>query len=286
MSKRWKNTRGVIVGVLREITILPVLLFMVGPFIWMILASFKPAREIFTKVPKLLPTRWTLEHYLYVFQGSGEASFGREFLNSGIVTLAAVVAALIVGSLAAYSLSRFQRRWTSGALVAIMSPQFFPGVLTLLPLFLLFQWLGLIDTHIALVLVYMTFALPISTWLLKAFFDRIPVEMEEAALMDGCTRLQAMIRIVLPLSIPSLAAVGIFIMIGVWKELMIASIFLRSEKLITVPIGLMRLIQMEHSRFLYGPLLAKSILAAIPVIVLFVYFQKYFVQGLTRGAIK
>ncbi len=286
MSRRRKNTRGAIVGVLREITILPVLLFMVGPFIWMIIASFKPTQEIFTKVPKLLPTRWTLEHYLYVFQGSGEASFGREFLNSGIVTLAAVIAALIVGSLAAYGLSRFQRRWTSGALVAIMSPQFFPGVLTLIPLFMLFQWLGLIDTHIALVMVYMTFALPISTWLLKAFFDRIPVEMEEAALMDGCTRLQAMLRIVLPLSIPSLTAVGIFIMIGVWKELMIASIFLHSEKLITVPLGLMRLVQMEHSRLLYGPLLAKSLLAAIPVIVLFVYFQKYFVQGLTKGAIK
>ena len=286
MSKRQKKVRRVIVGVFREITILPVLLFMVGPFIWMVIASFKPTPEIFTKVPTLLPTRWTLEHYLYVFEGSGEASFGREFLNSGIVTLASVVTALIVGSLAAYGLSRFQRRWTSGALVAIMSPQFFPGVLTLIPLFMLFNWLGLIDTHIALVLVYMTFALPISTWLLKAFFDRIPVEIEEAALMDGCTRLQAMIRIVLPPSIPSLAAVGIFIMIGVWKELMIASIFLRSEKLITVPVGLMRLVQMEHSRLLYGPLLAKSILAAIPVIVLFVYFQKYFDQGLTRGAIK
>ena len=160
----------------------------------------------------------------------------------------------------------------------------FPAVVFLMPLFLLMRWLGLVNTHAALVLTYLTFGLPLSIWLLKGFYDNIPIELEQAARIDGATRFKAFLLIVMPLSSPGIIATAIFSFITAWNEYVYAYTFINSESLMTLPVGLQRFFS-EFATDWPG-LMAASFIMSVPVVVLFLVLQKYFVRALAEGAVK
>ncbi len=191
---------------------------------------------------------------------------------------------MLVGALGAYALARLRFRGAGGLATAILGTALVPSVLFLIPLYLLISQLGLFNTAGALLVAYPTFGLPMACWLMLGFFRALPEELEEAAMIDGCTRWQAFLRIVLPLSRPALLAVTLFTLTTAWNELLFASIFVRSEALWTLPRGLSAMATGDI--FPYGRMFAASLLMALPVIVLAGIGQRAMVSGLTAGAVK
>lgn len=256
-----------------------VLLF---PLLWMISTSFKPGDEIFTKVARWIPKRPTIENYGFMLL---HTTYGVYYLNTLKVSIITTVFALLISIFAGYSLSRFRFKGRGFLGVLIIAVQMFPYVLLIIPMFIVMRSLGLIDTHLSLVIAYCTFALPFSTWMLKGYFDTISVSLEEAAIMDGCRRSQVLFRIILPLSAPGLVAVAMFTFILGWREYIYALAFTRSENLRLLTVGL-ALMQGQHGRISWGQIMSGAVLACIPAILIFTVLQKYMVQGFTRGAVK
>jgi multiple sugar transport system permease protein len=257
-------------------------LALIFPLLWMISTSFKPMDEIFTKVPRWIPKNPTLSNYAFLLFDTDYPVF---FKNSIKISLTTTVAALIVAVFAGYSLSRFNFKGRAYLGVLIIAVQMFPYVLLVIPLFTVMRAVGLIDTHISLIIAYGTFALPFSAWMLKGYFDTIPVSLEEAAIIDGCSRLQVLYRIVLPLAAPGLVAVAMFAFILAWQEYIYALAFTRSSHMRTLTIGL-AMMQGQHGRISWGQIMAGSFLACIPPILVFTLLQRFIVQGFTRGAVK
>lgn len=257
-------------------------LALIFPLLWMISTSFKPMDEIFTKVPRWIPKNPTLSNYAFLLFNTDYPVF---FKNSIKISLTTTVAALIVAVFAGYSLSRFNFKGRAYLGVLIIAVQMFPYVLLVIPLFTVMRAVGLIDTHISLIIAYGTFALPFSAWMLKGYFDTIPVSLEEAAIIDGCSRLQVLYRIVLPLAAPGLVAVAMFAFILAWQEYIYALAFTRSSHMRTLTIGL-AMMQGQHGRISWGQIMAGSFLACIPPILVFTLLQRFIVQGFTRGAVK
>lgn len=256
-----------------------VLLF---PLLWMISTSFKPGNEIFTKIPRWIPKQPTIENYRFMLL---HTTYPVYYLNTLKVSIITTVFALVISVFAGYSLSRFRFRGRGFLGVLIIAVQMFPYVLLVIPMFIVMRSLGLIDTHLSLIIAYSTFALPFSTWMLKGYFDTISVSLEEAAIIDGCRRSQILFRIILPLSAPGLVAVAMFTFILGWREYIYALAFTRSEKLRLLTVGL-ALMQGQHGRISWGQIMSGAVLACIPAILVFTILQKYMVQGFTRGAVK
>ncbi len=257
-------------------------LALIFPLLWMISTSFKPMDEIFTKVPRWIPKNPTLSNYAVLLFNTDYPVF---FKNSSKISLITTMAALVVAVFAGYSLSRFNFKGRAYLGVLIIAVQMFPYVLLVIPLFTVMRAVGLIDTHISLIIAYGTFALPFSAWMLKGYFDTIPVSLEEAAIIDGCSRLQVLYRIVLPLAAPGLVAVAMFAFILAWQEYIYALAFTRSSHMRTLTIGL-AMMQGQHGRISWGQIMAGSFLACIPPILVFTLLQRFIVQGFTRGAVK
>ncbi|MDI7248289.1 MAG: carbohydrate ABC transporter permease [Bacillota bacterium] len=251
------------------------------PFLWMVSTSFKPPSETFTRVPRLIPVHPTLENYRIVL---GETMIPRYFLNSVYVALLTTAISLVVAALGAYGFSRFRFPGRSPALLMILSVQMFPSVVIIIPLFIVMRNLHLLNTHYSLLVSYTTFTLPLCVWMLKGFFDGIPRELEEAALIDGCSKFGAFLRIALPLSAQGIVASAIFAFIGAWNEFMFAMTFINIEELKTMPVGLTSF----FGRFTveWNPLMAASVLFTIPSLVFFVFVQRNLARGLVSGAVK
>ncbi len=252
------------------------------PFLWMISTSFKPGDEIFTKIPRWIPKRPTIDNYLFMLF---HTTYGVYYVNTIKVSVITTACALLISVFAGYSLSRFRFRGRGFLGVLIIAVQMFPYVLLVIPMFIVMRTLGLIDTHLSLIIAYGTFALPFSIWMLKGYFDTIPVSLEEAAIMDGCRRSQVLFRIILPLSAPGLVAVAMFAFILAWREYIYALAFTRSENLRLLTVGL-ALMQGQHGRISWGQIMSGAVLACIPAILIFTMLQRYMVQGFTRGAVK
>ena len=257
-------------------------LVLIFPLLWMISTSFKPMDEIFTKIPRWIPKKPTFDNYSFLLF---ETDYPVFFKNTVKISLITTLAALVVAVFAGYSLSRFRFRGRRVFGVLIIAVQMFPYVLLVIPLFTVMRTMGLVDTHISLVIAYGTFALPFSTWMLKGYFDTIPISLEEAAIIDGCNRLQILYKIVLPLSAPGLVAVAMFAFILAWQEYIYALAFTRSSNMRTLTIGL-AMMQGQHGRISWGQIMAGSFLACIPPILVFTFLQRFIVQGFTRGAVK
>ena len=255
---------------------------LVFPLLWMISTSFKPIEEIFTKIPRWIPKNPTFDNYTFLLLNTDYPVFFKNSIKISIITTAA---ALIVATFAGYSLSRFNFKGRAYFGVLIIAVQMFPYVLLVIPLFTVMRTLGLVDTHISLVIAYGTFALPFSAWMLKGYFDTIPISLEEAAIIDGCSRLQVLCRIVLPLAAPGLVAVAMFAFILAWQEYIYALAFTRSSHMRTLTIGL-AMMQGQHGRISWGQIMAGSFIACIPPILVFTFLQRFIVQGFTRGAVK
>ena len=257
-----------------------VCLLVLFPIYWMVTISFKTARDIY-RVPSLFPTNPTFLNYETLIV---QKHFLINIRNSIIVAGAATFVSVFIATLAAYSLVRmkYRQRGTIGKLILLA--YLTPSSLLFIPLSVLVAQLNLGNSLHGLVIVYLTFSTPFSTWLLMGYFKGIPTDLEEQAMVDGATRLGAMFRILLPLSAPGLVAVGIFTFTGAWNELLLALIFITSEDKRTVPVGLQYLITGDV--FLWGPIMAGAVLSALPVMVLYFLAQRYMVQGLSAGAVK
>jgi len=263
-----------------EIPILLVILFALGPYVWMILTSIKPDAEL-TRAPiTYLPGTSTLDHYRTLL---GRTSFGGNLVNSLIVALGTVALGLSVSVPAAYAFSRFRFAGRNYLLIQFLTINMIPVVLLIIPLFVLMRKLMLLDTHAGIVLGHATFAIPFSVWMMTSYFNALPRELDEAATMDGATRMQTLLKVILPLAMPGIVTTGIYIFVSSWNEYLFA-MMLSGQNVRTVTVALQLFI--GEFTVQWGLLTAGGTLVAIPVTILFLIVQKRLVGGLTAGAVK
>jgi arabinogalactan oligomer/maltooligosaccharide transport system permease protein len=229
----------------------------------------------------LLPRDITFENYAKVF---GDPRFARSVLNSFIYAGGTTLVSLIVAVSAAYAYSRMRFRGRKTTLWAMILLQAFPGIATVVPMYIIFSRLSLIDTYLGLIVAYTAGTLPFSIWMMKSFFDSIPKEIEEAALVDGATINQAFLRVVLPLSLPGIAITALFGFISGWTEFILAITFINSEELQPLSVVLYGIIGRNTTEWSYFA--AESIIFALPVVFCFLFFQRYLIGGLTVGSVK
>jgi multiple sugar transport system permease protein len=255
-------------------------LFILFPIYEMLIISLKTPRDIY-RLPSLLPVNPTLNNYTQLF---GQLGFLLPIRNSLIVAGMATLVSVFISCLAAYSLVRLKYRMRDWAGRLILFSYLTPSSLLFIPLAVIIARLQLGNTLHGLIFVYLTFATPLSTWLLMGFFRSIPVDLEEQAMVDGATRLSALFRILLPLVAPGLVAVSVFTFTGAWNELLLALIFTTSPSNWTVPVAVQYLITGDVFR--WGLIMAAAVAAAVPVMVLYYLAQRFVVQGLATGAVK
>jgi multiple sugar transport system permease protein len=253
------------------------------PIYWMFVTSIKQTVHVFDLPPEIFPAAPTLEHYMELDQGSIKVSVF--FMNSVINAIGTVVLAIVLAVLAAYALSRVKFRFRKAVSVGILTTQMFPLVVLLIPLYLLYKNLRLLNTYQGLILAFTSFTLPFSIWMLKGFIDSVPIEVEESAFMDGCTRLQILTRILLPLIIPGVVATGVFAFLDAWNNLLFPLMLVSQPSMKTLPPGMILAFAGEFKHD-WGGMMATSVIVSLPVVVAFVVVQRFLVEGLTRGAIK
>ncbi|MEL6677771.1 MAG: carbohydrate ABC transporter permease [Pseudomonadota bacterium] len=258
--------------------ILLAMFIMLMPIIWIFLAAFKTHVDVYQLKLFFTPT---LENFSVVFDDPYR--LGEKLFNSTIVALATVVIAIPIATLAAYSFSRFSMTGETTMLVIILATQFLPAVVIILPFFIMFRDIGLLDTRVGLILVNLAIVMPFAIWMIKGFIDGIPMDTEEAAMVDGSSRLQVIRNIVLPMAAPGLLTSGIFCFIIAWNEFLFALI-LTNKDAVTLPIGL-ALFKGEEGD-LWNLLSAAGIIIMAPMFVLALMIRKYFVQGMTMGAVR
>jgi arabinogalactan oligomer/maltooligosaccharide transport system permease protein len=256
------------------------------PLLVLISTSFKSAADVFST--QLIPSNPTLSNYQYVLTNStvpgGTADFLIWLKNSLTIALLTTLVGLGLSAPAAYAISRWNFLGKQGVLLSFLITQMFPGVLLIVPLYILFAQLGLLNNIFGLVIAYATTALPFSVWMLKNFFDAVPKELDEAARVDGLGPFRTFWQIVLPLTIPGVAVVGFFNFMTSWNEFMMAFTFLSSNDAWTLPVGIQRYVNPFNIEWQY--LTAAAVLTTIPVLIVFFWAQRYLVSGLTGGSVK
>jgi multiple sugar transport system permease protein len=269
-----------------RIFLVMMLLYTAMPMAWMLLTSIKSGFAAMQFPPQWLPNEPTLASYEKLLDPTNSVGqdFLRFFWNSLFVSTATTVLAVIVAVPAAYAFSRFDFPGRKFLFFAVLLRNMFPAVIFLVPLFILMRLLGLVNTHGSLILTYLTFGLPLAIWLLKGFYDNIPYQLEQAARIDGATRFQAFLLIVMPLSAPGIIATAIYSFIGAWNEYIFAYTFLNRNDQLTLPVGIQRFFSENTTDF--PGLMAASFIMSLPVVVLFLLLQRYFVRALTEGAVK
>jgi len=267
--------------VLLHVFVVLFMLLLAFPMAFLLFNSFKTEQGIIAS-PMGIPKEVTFVNYQEIFT---ESTFITNFKNSSLVALATVLLSIIVSTPAGYALSRFRFRGRTMFSMWLLATQSFPGIIMVLGLFTVLKTYHLLNTIPGLVIMYTSFSMPFSIWLLKGYFDKIPVALEEAARIDGCGRVQSLVKIVLPLSVPGLLAVGTFSLLLSWNEFFFALVIMRDNAHYTLPVFLARFMG-SGGVVRWGPLSAAALLACIPVLILFMLGQKYLVSGLTGGAIK
>jgi multiple sugar transport system permease protein len=270
-----------ILDVLTYLVIISVVGFALFPIVWTFLTSLKVEKDIITINLQYLPQSITFDNYVAIWNRSG---FPTLITNSAVVTLFTLSTTMLIGTLAAYSLSRYQFRGRNWILQFYLVIRMFPVVLMIVPLFVIMRRLSLLDTRFGLALAYTTFLLPFCVWMMKGFFDSIPVDLEEAARIDGCTRLGALIRIALPLVRSGLVATAVFIGIASWNEFLFALMLTTSQGSRTWPVGLQLMI--GEFQLPWGTFSAGGIISIIPIIIFFAIVQRSIIRGITAGAMK
>jgi multiple sugar transport system permease protein len=251
------------------------------PFYWMVATSLKADREIYGFEATLVPHHPTLAAYRRLF---AQTPFLKYVRNSTVIAVSTTVASLVFGCLGAYALARL--RFPGRALVArgLVFTYLVPPSLLFIPLFAVMSTLRLTDSHEGLILAYLGFTVPFCTWLLMGYFRSVPLELEEAALVDGCSRMGSLLRVILPMSLPALAVVAFFSFTQAWNEFLYAQVFVNSVEVRTVTTGLTLFI--VEDVFFWGPMMGAAFLATIPPVAIYLVFQRWVVKGLTLGAVK
>lgn len=275
LTKFWKIS----VNVLRHLAIYAFALIIAAPFIWMILTSFKDMSEIYVYPPKWLPEKFNFDNYVKAFTA---APFGRYYANSLIVAFTVTLGQLITCSMAAFAFARLKFKGRDILFYVFLGTMMIPYNVTMIPSFMVLYWLGWIDSYYALIVPGLASAF--GTFLLRQFFITIPRELEEAAYIDGATKLQVLRRIIIPLAKPALATLAIFTFMGVFNDFIWALIVVNSEQMQTVQLGL----AIFRDRYLteWDLLMAGSVTAVLPILIVFFFAQKYFIQGITLSGLK
>jgi multiple sugar transport system permease protein len=251
------------------------------PFAWMLSTSLKTEAEAFRIPPTWIPREPTLESYIGIWV---RKNFGIYFFNSTVISLATALLSTFFGGLAGYGFSRFVfigRRFLIGFFLAT---QMFPGILLVGPYFKILTKVGLYDTRTGLTVAFLTICLPFSTWMMKGFIDKVPVELDQSAMIDGCSRMGVFFRIVAPIVAPGMVATILFAFLLAWGDLLWALCLTTSESMITVTLGIARTV--GEFRIIWPMLMAGSLIGGMPAIILYMLLQRLLVQGLTAGAIK
>ncbi len=257
-------------------------IYCIFPFVWMVISALKPKTEIRTATPSFSIAEPTLENFKRVLFDVGFLNYIK---NSLLVSVVACVLSMIVAILAGYALSRyFKLRLVKASNLAMMLSQMIPGVLLLVPLYLIMQRLHVLESYLSLILAYTTFVIPLCTFMMSSFFDTVPLALEEAAEIDGCSKKQTILQIILPLSIPSLVSTGLYAFINAWNEFMFGYIFISTDKYRTLTPAIM--LFKGANTIDWGGLMAGSVIAVIPVTLIFLFLQRYFLAGLMSGSVK
>lgn len=248
------------------------------PIYWMVAAGFKSYADVFEARWIFIPT---LENFRTIMAPPYEIH--KKFFNSTVVAIVTIVIAIPVATMSAYSFSRFRLRYEKSIFMAIIATQFVPSIILVMPFFILFRDTGLLDTRVALILVNLSFVTPYAVWMIKGFIDAIPLDTEEAALIDGSTRLQVIKNIVIPMAAPGLITASIFCFIICWNEFLLALI-VTSKDALTLPVGLAMFTAEEGD--LWQLISATGVLIMLPMFALGLVIQKHFIQGSTSGAVR
>lgn len=268
---------------------LVVLVFALFPIFWMIINSFKPSSETFDLPIKYLPEEWTFGAYTALFSmgegGRSELPFAKALLNSVFVAGVSVAFVVSISAIAGYGFSRYKFKGSKFMLLSLVVTRMLPGPALMLPIYVVISRLGLLDNLWSLILVHSMFGLPFGIWLMTSFIDSVPIELEEAAIVDGCSRIGAFLRIVIPLSLVGIASVGIFHFLGSWSEFAFASILIGPKNLRTAPVSLAEFV-LQFEGNMFNKVGAASVMMSAPIIAFFFLIQKQFVRGFYSGAVK
>jgi ABC-type glycerol-3-phosphate transport system permease component len=273
--RRW------LAGVVLVVAVLALVFVCAFPFLWMALSSIKSLRELYTVPPHWLPEAPTLANYAKVLFAS---NVPRYFLNSTVISLGATALAIVLAVFASYGFARFEFPGKTGYQAFVLVGQLMPTAAIIVPLFVTLKALGLVNTYLGLILVYMILTLPLSVWMLTGYFRAIPVELEEAAIIDGASRLGVLLRITLPLSVPGIVAVVVYAFVTTWNEFIFALCFATDSRVKTLPIGIAEFSTEFDTD--WGAVMAASVIMTLPIAAMFLAMQRLFVSGLTAGAMK
>src|SRR5882757_6560954 len=273
--------RHILPMVAHRLAILVYVTFALFPLYWLLKVSVTPNDLLYTEGVRMWPSRTSFEHYIFVLEHS---DFPKFFENSVIVSGSTAIIVTILASLAGYALSRFQFRGKYWIVVLMLLTQMFPLVMLVAPIFKILSPLGLTNSLTGLVIVYTAFNLPFATFLMQSFFDGIPKDLEEAAMIDGATQFIAFRQIILPLTLPGIAATLGFVFTAAWSELLFALMLINGNEAATFPVGLLTFVSKFSVDF--GQMMAAGVMALIPAALFFLLIQRYLVQGLTAGAVK
>jgi ABC-type glycerol-3-phosphate transport system permease component len=251
------------------------------PFFWMISTSFKPLKEIFVYPPYFFPKNFTIANFDRLFE---QTRFVTYFKNSIFVSMSAVILTMTIATAGAYSLTRFKFYGREKIASLILFTYMFAPIMIVIPFYVLIKKIGLANTHLALIMAYTAFCLPFSLWLLRAFFQSIPMALEEAALVDGAGRIRAVIYVILPLALPGIIATSIFTFILAWNDYIFVRILITSDELKTLSVGIADLY--NATVIDWGMIMAGGMLITVPVLIFFIFVQRYLIAGWGAGAIK
>ena len=262
-----------LLGLLASLVLIPVL--------WMLSTAFKSYGETIAKPPRWVPQQISFEAFGRLWS---EYPFGTYFKNSFVIVLFSMAVSVFASCLAGYGLTRFKFRGRNSLMTFILVTQMFPSVMLLVPFYSIIGKMHLLDTHLGLILVYISFTVPFCTWTMLGFFRALPLDLDEAARIDGCNSWQCFSRIILPLTLPGIASTSIYAFITSWNEYMFAFILTSRPEMKTLSVGIAEMNGFQQIR--WNDMMAASLMASLPLILLFICLQKYFVSGLTSGAVK
>jgi multiple sugar transport system permease protein len=275
-----RKTR-ILTGTLTGLGVLVLVAWSLGPIYWVVVTSLKGAKEIYAFPPTLWPRTLTLSNYTDAIYTWG---FLRYIRNSALIAVTVTALSVVIGALAAYPIARLRFPGRALAARAIIVSYLLPPSLLFIPLFIVLSQLGLIDSKTGLIVAYLTFTVPFCTWLLIGYFRTIPVELDEAALIDGASRVQILRHVILPIALPGLAVVALYAMTNSWNEFLYALVYVNSADAKTFTAGLTGLVMGDT--FIWGQLMASSVIAILPVLVIYLFAQRYLVEGLSAGSVK
>lgn len=251
------------------------------PILWMVSTSIKLESETISIPPRWIPENPTLASYGRLWS---EYPFAQYFKNSIIISFFAVLLSVLFSCLTGYGITRFRFRGKESFMSFILMTQMFPSIMLLIPYYKVLDLYGLKNSYLGMIFVYISFTIPFCSWMMVGFFKTIPLELDEAAIIDGCSRWKAFYKIILPMTLPGVSSCAIYAFITAWNEYLFAQVLIISPDLKTVPVGIAEL--NGFYKILWNDMMAASVIASIPLVIMFIFLQKYFISGLTAGAVK